>query len=192
MQRPTITHWSPVKCILRYLKETVGHGLLIQRSSSSSLMAYSDADLASCPDDKKSIGGYYIFMACNLISWSAKKQSTFSRSSTEAEYRAIADITAELTWLSSLLHELGISQSQSPTLWCDNIGATYLTINHVFHARTKHREIDCHFVHDKVASRQLTVQFLSSKDQIADIFTKPLVATRFATLCSKLSFVPCR
>jgi hypothetical protein len=104
----------------------------------------------------------------------------------------IADTTAKVTWLSALLNELGISQSQSPTLWCDNIGATYLTVNRVFHARTKHREIDCHFVCDKVASCQLTVQFLSSKDQIADIFTKPLVATQFATLHSKLTFVPCR
>lgn len=90
------------------------------------------------------------------------------------------------------MNELGISQSQSPTLWCDNIGATYLTANRVFHAQTKHREIDCHFVCDKVASRQLTVQFLSSKDQIANIFTKPLVATQFATLHSKLTFIPCR
>jgi len=125
MQRPTITHWSPVKCILRYLKETVGHGLLIQRSSSSSLMAYSDADWASCPDYKKSVGGYYIYMGCNF-SWAAKKQNIVSRSSIGAEYRAIVDTTTELTWLSALLNELGISQSQSPTLWCDNIGATYL------------------------------------------------------------------
>jgi len=88
MQRPIVTHWTAVKRILRYLKETVGHGLLIQRLSSS-LIAYSDADWAVCSDDRESTGGYYIYMGCNLISWAAKKQNTISRSSTEAKYRTI-------------------------------------------------------------------------------------------------------
>ena len=86
-----------------------------------------------------------------------------------------------------MLQELGVFLKAPPTLWCDNISATYLTANSVFHARTKHIEIDLHFVRDKVASGCLTVKFISSKDQVADVFTKPLVSTRFALLRDNLT-----
>lgn len=110
-----------------------------------------------------------------------------SRSLTEAEYRAIATTALELTWLQSLLMELGIPLSSPPTIWCDNIGATYLSANPVFHSRTKHIEIDFHFVRDKVAQRGLRVQYVPTKDQIADILTKGLSHPRFSTLRDKLN-----
>jgi hypothetical protein len=133
MHRPTIPHWSAVKRILCYLKQTMHHSLLLQRNSSYHLQAFSDADWAGCPDDRRSTSGYCLFLGNNLISWSSRKQKTVSRSSTEVEYRAIADATAELIWVQSLLRELGISIPQAPILWCDNIGATYLTANPLFH-----------------------------------------------------------
>jgi len=108
LQRPTINHWTAVKRILRYLKHTLFHGLFIRRQSSPQLHAYSDADWAGCPDDRRSTGGYCIYLGSNLISWSSRKQATVSRSSTEAEYRSLANATAELQWLQSLLKELGI------------------------------------------------------------------------------------
>jgi hypothetical protein len=110
------------------------------------------------------------------MSWSAKKQPTVSRSSTEAEYKALANGAAEAMWVESLLKELGISQQRIPILWCDNLGATYLTANPVFHARTKHIEIDFHLVRERVANGALQIRFISSGDQVADMFTKP--ATR--------------
>jgi hypothetical protein len=82
-----------------------------------------------------------VFFGPNLISWKAGKQATVSRSSTEAEYKAVADATTELVWVEVLLRELGVKLKHKPCLWCDNLGATYLSANHVFHARTKHIEI---------------------------------------------------
>jgi hypothetical protein len=105
-----------------------------------------------------------------------------SWSSIEAEYHAFANAAAELTWLQSLPQELRVYLPNPPTLWCDNISATYLTTNPVSHARTKHIEIDLHFVRDKVASGSLHVKFISSKDQVADALTKPLASSRFASL----------
>jgi hypothetical protein len=115
------------------------------------------------------------------------KQPIVSRSSSKAEYKAIANVAAELIWLQALFRELGVFLSSSPILFCDNIGATYLSSNPAFHARTKHISIDYHFVRERVASKTLVVKFLSSKDQVADILTKPLVPHRFNQLKTNLS-----
>ncbi|PKA61094.1 Retrovirus-related Pol polyprotein from transposon TNT 1-94 [Apostasia shenzhenica] len=174
MHAPTEDHWTGVKRILRYLKGTILYGPQFHRHSSHTLHAFSDADWAGSPNDRRSTGGFAIFLGNNLISWSSKKQSTVSRSSTEAEYKAIANAIAELVWLQSLLNELHLPVTGTPTLWCDNIGATNLTANPVFHAHTKHVEIDFHFVRERVASHQLKVSYISTKNQLADIFMKPL------------------
>ena len=108
------------------------------------------------------------------MSWSARKQATVSRSSTEAEYKALANATAEVMWIQTLPYELGIKTPKAARLWCDNIGATYLSANPVFHARTKHIEVDFHFVRERVARKLLEIQFIPTGDQLADGFTKPL------------------
>ena len=168
-----------VKRILRYLKHSISTGLFITSNDNFNLQAFSDSDWATDKDDRRSVGAYCIYIGSNLISWSCKQQPTVARSSTEAEYKAIANATAELMWFKSILRELGLPLQHSPTLWCDNIGATYLTSNPKFHARTKHIEIDVHFVCDQVYNKELVVQFISKKDQLADALTKPLPPVKF-------------
>jgi len=167
------------------LKHTISHGLL-HRNSNNTLQAYSDADWARCSDDRRSTGANCVYLGSNLISWSSRKQPIVSRSSTEAEYKVVVNATAELLWIRALLQELGIVHS-TPILWCDNIGATYMSVNPVFHACTKHVEIDFHFVRDRVADKSLVVQFVPSSDQITDVLTKPLVSAKFHNFCYKLN-----
>ena len=108
LHAPTTDHWTAVKRILRYVKYTLGYGLKITKSSSMLVSAFSDSDWASDPDDRRSTGGFAIFIGHNLVSWCARKQPTVSRSSTEAEYKAIAKATAKLMWIQSLLRELKV------------------------------------------------------------------------------------
>lgn len=102
-----------------------------------------------------------------------------SRSSTEAEYRAMAATATELTWLQYLLADLHVSSSQIPVLYCENISALHLTVNPVFHARKKHIEIDYHYVREQVARHKLETHHVSSSDQLANIFTKALHQSSF-------------
>lgn len=149
------------------------------------MQAYCDADYAGNPDDRHSTGGYVVYLGSNPISWSAKKQRTVSRSSTEAEYRQLAYTTTEVSWLRALFKDLGIVLS-APVLWCDNISSIALASNPVFHARTKHLEVDYHYVCEKVIRTELEVRYISTLDQIGDIFTKGLSLHRFNDLRFKL------
>ena len=169
---PTTAHLSAVKRILCYVSGTIDFGLKIVPSSSTMISAFSDANWAGCSDDRRSTGGFAVFLGANLVSWQAKKQANVSRSSTEAEYKSLANATAEVIWVQSLLDELGVRQSMVPILWCDNIGATYLSANPVFHASTKHIEVDFQFVHERVAQKKLDIHIISTHDQVADGFTK--------------------
>jgi histone deacetylase 1/2 len=157
LHAPTLVHWTTAKRILRYVKHTINLGLKISRSRSTLVSGFSDAYWAGDVDDRRSTGGFAIFLGSNLISWSARKQPTVSRSSTKAEYRAMANATAEIIWVQLLLRELGTRSPPPARLWCDNIGAIYLSANPVFHAQTKHIEIDYHFVRERVAQKLLHV-----------------------------------
>lgn len=105
----------------------------------------------------------------------------------ESEYKSLANATIEIIWIQSLLGELDIFQARPSCLWCDNLGATYLSANPVFHAGTKHIEVDFHFVRERVMHKTLEVKFISSQDQVADILTKPLSTQQFQKLRHNLN-----
>ena len=188
MHSPRQSHFQAVKRLLRYLKGTIDMGLWFRKQSfPPSITAFSDADWAGCSIDRKSTGGYCIFLGSSLISWSAKKQPTVARSSTEAEYRSLANTAAELTWIGKLLTDIGYISPTIPQLWCDNLSAISLAKNPLFHARTKHVELDYHYIREKVLAKAVSVHYVCTQNQLADICTKALSKDRFQFLRSKLS-----
>jgi hypothetical protein len=124
--------------------------LKIRKSDSTLVSVFSDVDWAGSIDDRRSTRGFAVFSGSNLICWSARKQSTVFRSSTETKYKAIADATTEIMWVQTLLKELNIFSPKAARLWCDNLGVKYLSTNPVFHDRSKHIEVDYHFIRKRV------------------------------------------
>ncbi|RVW53512.1 Retrovirus-related Pol polyprotein from transposon RE2 [Vitis vinifera] len=161
LQSPCDSHWDVVIRILRYIKSTPGQ-------------------------DRRSTSEYCVFIGGNLISWKSKKQDVVARSSVEAEYRAMALATCELIWLKHLLRELRFGKDEQMKLICDNQAALHIASNPVFHERTKHIKVDCHFIREKIASGCVTTSFVNSNDQLADIFTKSLRGPRIKYICNKL------
>ena len=186
MHAPTVADFSNLKRILRYLKGTQRFGLNINAKTGFLLYGFSDCDWAGCRDTRRSTGGLCTFLGSNIISWSAKRHPTVSRSSTEAEYRTLSLTATELKWLASLLGEMGISLPDTPELFCDNLSAVYLTANPAMHNRSKHFDTDFHYVRERVALGALVVSHVPAVLQLADIFTKPLPQQPFLSLRDKL------
>ncbi|KAL0346303.1 UNVERIFIED_CONTAM: Retrovirus-related Pol polyprotein from transposon RE1 [Sesamum radiatum] len=163
MQSPCKQHLDAAIHLLRYLNGTFSNGLFFPSETSQKLLAYSDADWASCVDTRRSITGFCIFLGSSLISWKTKKQHTVSRSTAEAEYRSMASTTCELVWVYNLLQDLQIQVPAPIPFLCDNQAALHIVANPVFHEHTKHLEIDCHLVRDKykegfLAPRHVAIQ----------------------------------
>ncbi|RVW90427.1 Retrovirus-related Pol polyprotein from transposon RE2 [Vitis vinifera] len=180
------SHWDVVIRILRYIKKTPGQGVLYENRGHTQVVGYTHADWAGSPTDRRSTSGYCVFIGGNLISWKSKKQDVVVRSSAEVEYRVMALATCELIWLRHLLRELRFGKDEQMKLICDNQAALHIASNPVFHERTKHIEVDCHFIREKIASGCVATSFVNSNDQLADIFTKSLRGPRIKYICNKL------
>jgi hypothetical protein len=187
MHDPREGHLVAAKRILRYLQGTLSLGLVIPRSAPTQLVVYTDADWAGCPDTRRSTSGYAVFLGGSLVSWSSKRQPTVSRSSAEAEYRAVANGVAEVSWLRQLLQELHHPISSASLVYCDNVSAVYLSTNPIQHQRTKHVEIDLHFVRERVALGAVRVLHVPTTSQFADVFTKGLPSAIFMDFRSSLN-----
>ena len=186
MQNPHVDHWNAVMRILRYVKKAPGQGLLYEDKGNTQVSGYCDADWAGCPIDRRSTSGQCVFVGGNVISWKTKKQTVVARFSAEAEYRSMAIVTCELMWIKQFLQELRFCEVVQMKLYCDNQAALHIASNPVFHERTKHIEIDCHFIREKLLSKEIITEFINSNDQPTDILTKSLRGTRIQSICSKL------
>ncbi|KAK4364549.1 hypothetical protein RND71_015907 [Anisodus tanguticus] len=187
MHDPRVEHMNALKRIIRYIHGTLDYGLHLYPSSTSTFVSYTNADWGGCPDTRRSTSDYCMFLGNNLVSRSAKRQSTLSRSSAEAKYQGVANVVSESCWLRNLLLELHCPIQKATLVYCDNISTGYLSGNPVQYQRTKHIEMDIHFVREKIARGQVHVCHVPSTYQIADIFTKGLPSVLFEDFRDTLS-----
>ncbi|XP_050212336.1 uncharacterized mitochondrial protein AtMg00810-like [Mercurialis annua] len=171
MDKPAEIHFRAALRVLKYLKGSPGQGLLFYSTSTLHLSAYCDSDWAGCLETRRSLTGYCIFLGTSLISWKSKKQQVVSRSSTGAEYRSMATTAAEVTWLLFLLSDFKISTSFPVELFCDNVSALHICNN------------------PKVQLGVIKPQYISTAQQLTDIFTKALSTSMFYNLLHKMSII---
>ncbi|XP_075521117.1 secreted RxLR effector protein 161-like [Primulina tabacum] len=189
MNNPTEEHMTAAYRVLRYLKGSIGKGILFRKTTDRRTRVYSDADWAGSTTDRRSTSGYCTFVWGNLVTWRSKKQSVVARSSAEAEFRALAHGICEGMWLRRLLIELKMEENHPVEMLCDNQAAISISKNPVHHDRTKHVEVDHHFISEKIEDRVITVTYVPSPLQLADILTKALFRPTFAELSSKLGMM---
>ncbi|GJY88270.1 retrovirus-related pol polyprotein from transposon TNT 1-94 [Tanacetum coccineum] len=171
--KPTKKHLEAVKRVFRYLQGSINMGLWYPKDTAMALTAYADADHAGCQDTRRSTSGSAQFLGDKLVSWSSKKQTSTSISSTEAEYIAMSGCCAQILWMRSQLSDYGFAYNHIP-LYCDNKSAIALCCNNVQHSRSKHIDIRHHFIREQVEKGVVELYFVRTKYQLADIFTKAL------------------
>ena len=187
MHQPQEEHMNAALRIVRYLKGTANYGVFLKKGTDLEIDGYTDADWASNPVDRKSTGGYFIFIGGNLVTWRSKKQKVVALSSAEAEFRGIKSGLMEIIWLRRLLTEIGFSPNRKSKLFCDNKAAISISENPVQHDRTKHVEVDRHFIKEKLEGGIIEFPFVRSEEQLADILTKAVNPKNFREVLAKLN-----
>jgi len=189
MAKPHESHWITAKRVLRYLKGTINFGVEYTNACNVELIGHSHSDWARNPDDRKSTIAYVFNIGSGAISWSSKKQATFSVSSTEVEYKALCSGTCEAIWLRRILEEVGEGQQEPTVIRCDNRTTIKLGNNPVCHARSKHIDTQYHFVREKVQSKEISLMYCNTNENVTGIFTKPLGKAKIEFCRSKLCVV---
>ena len=179
---------------MRYIKSQAGQEVLLSSKSSKQFKVYCDADWGACLHTRRSISGFMVKMGESLISWKSKKQATVSRSSAEAEYRCMDSSIAEITWIVKLFEELGAKIQTPVSVYSVSKSAIQIAVNPVLHERTKHIELDCHFIREKIQRGLVETKYLHTKEQEADMLTKGLGKSQHEYLLSKFGvmnlFIP--
>jgi hypothetical protein len=186
MHCPSEDHMDAVIRILRYLKSSPGKGLMFSKNNHLNVDGYTDADWARNVSDRKSTSGYFTFVGGNLVTWRSKKQKVVALSSAEAEFQGMAKGLCELLWLKRLLAEIGFAPSSEMNLFCDNKAAIDISHNPIQHDRTKHVEVDRHFIKQNLEEKIIRFPFVKSEDQLADILTKVVSTRNFYNSLDKL------
>jgi len=151
--------------VVCYLKGTPGQGIFFPRINHLTFRGWCDSDWARCPLTHRSLTGWFVQLGSSPVSWKTKKQYVVSRSLAEAEYRSMAATTSELKWLKAVLASLGVTHDESMKLHCDSQAALHIARNPVFHERTKHIQVDCHFVRDEIMIGNIQPLFVPTQNQ---------------------------
>ncbi|PRQ19007.1 putative RNA-directed DNA polymerase [Rosa chinensis] len=190
MHNPSESHMDAVMRILKYLTSAPGRGVMFSKHNNIlEVCGFTDADWAGNITDRRSTSGYFTFVGGNLVTWKSKKQKVVARSSAEAEYRGMAHGVCELLWLRNLLRDLGFKLKSTMQLYCDNKAAIDISQNLVQHDRTKHVEVDRHFIKEKLDAKIMSFPFVPTEEQLADILTKGVSRKAFYDSLSKLGMV---
>jgi hypothetical protein len=178
---PKESYLTAVKRIIRYVNATVNYGICFSKETNLVLTGYSDADWAGNADDRKSTSGGCFYVGTNVVAWMSRKQDSISLSIAEAKYIASGSCCTQLLWMKKLLCDYGFTQD-TMVIHCDNTSAINISKNPIQHSRTKHIDIQHHFIRDLVESREVALMFIPTENQLADILTKPLDGSRFESL----------
>jgi hypothetical protein len=186
MQNPSEAHMDAVIRIIRYLKYAPSRGLMFYKNNHLNVEGYTDADWAGSLSDRRSTSGYFTFVGGNLVTWRSKKQKVVALSSAEAEFRGMSKGLCELLWLKRLLTEIGFEPKTEMKLFCDNKAAIEISHNPVQHDRTKHIEVDRHFIKQNLEEKIIKFPFVRSEDQLANMLTKAISSKVFHSSLDKL------
>lgn len=186
LEKPTVVHERAAKRILKYINKTLNFGILYLSSEINELNAYSDADYAGDVDTRRSTSGSAFMFGSGIISWCSERQKSVSLSTTESEYIAASQCVKELIWLINIFNEILVEKSLKFRLFMDNQSAIRLVKNPEFHKRTKHIDVRYHFIREKYEENLFTLEYISTNEMIADVFTKALPAPKFVDLTKKM------
>jgi hypothetical protein len=184
---PGLNHWNALLHVIGYIKNTIDYGLTYSRDHDLSPTAFVDADYGGCKDTRRSTSGYVVMMSGGAVSWSSKRQATVALSTVEAEYVAMSRCAQQMLWMQSWLKEVDMEVTTPGVIKGDNRGAIALTKNTKDHGKVKHIDIRHHFIRELIDGGAITIEQVSSADNLADLFTKPLARDRHHSLLASLN-----